>query len=65
MWIYFVEQVWCYDNDKWSQLGWTTHECSARTWDHWHLRAYPDENDHRPFVYPAIHMVESEDYVDF
>jgi len=60
MWIYFVEQVWCYNPDEWPRLGWTTKESQARFWDNWHDNGYKTMT-----VYPQKHMVHGEDYIEF
>ena len=67
MWIYFVEQVWCYNTDEWSRLGWRTHENQSRYWDTWHDHVYPDGTPaYKSLVaYPQKHMVEGNDYIDF
>lgn len=67
MWIYFIEQVWCYDPDEWCKLGDTTHECQSRVWDYRELHTFPDGTPaYKTMVaYPQAHMVEGEDYIDF
>jgi len=66
MWIYFIEQVWCYNPDEWARLGWTTREAGHRYWDIWHLHKYPNGTPaYKTLVsYPQKHMVHGEDYTD-
>ena len=67
MWIYFLEQVWSYDPDEWSRLGWLTRELQSRYWDTWHYHNYPNgaPASRTLVAYPQNHMVEGEDYIDF
>lgn len=67
MWMYFVEQVWCYDPDEWSRLGWTTREAQHLYWDIFHLHVHPDGTPAYKTLttYPTDSMVEGNDYIEF
>ena len=67
MWIYFIEQVWCYNPDEWARFNWRTREYQARYWDTWHYHKYPNgQSAYKTLtVYPQKHMVQGNDYIDF